>query len=250
MKKRLKIVICDDEATAISIISASVDALLSSRGISAEILTYTSAKECYRYLRKEQVDVLFLDIAMPEADGIYMAKKLLSLKLEKNPDIIFVSSNQNRVFDSFQVLPFGFVRKENFMKDISDVMTRYVESKMGNQEETQRFELRDASGVSVVRADHLLYIESYRNRQTVHLTDGKNVILHSTMDNIYEQVKDFNFIRIHKSYIAGCRYIRNFGRNEIVLSNEEVLPVGRIYYKNAMEQYMTYIRMNGIQGLG
>lgn len=250
MSKILKIVICDDEEAAIAIISASVEALLASRGIPSEIHKFISAKKCLEYFKGETADLLFLDIAMPEADGIMLAKKLLSLKPEKKPEIVFVSNNQSRVFDTFQVQPFGFVRKDNFMNDISNVLKRYVETKLTGKENARQFEIHDSSGVSVLRVSKIMYIESYRNTQTVHLNGSENVILHSTLDNVFNQVKDYDFIRIHKGYIIACAYIKNFGRSEIMLKSGEILPVGRVYYKEAMEKYMTYIRVNGITGIG
>lgn len=250
MNRVLKIVICDDEEAAIAIIAASVEALLASRGIPAEIRKFSSAKKCLEYLKKEKVDLLFLDIAMPEVDGIAFAKKLLAIPMEKNPEIIFVSNNQNRVFDSFQVAPFDFVRKDHFMSDIANALKRYVETKMSDSKNTRQFEIRDASGISVLKISDIVYIESYRNTQTVHLISGEERILHSTLDRVFEQIQDYDFIRIHKGYITACAYIRNFGRSEIVLKSGEVLPVGRVYYKDAVEAYMTYIRVNGIVGIG
>ncbi|MDC7287470.1 LytTR family DNA-binding domain-containing protein [Blautia schinkii] len=246
----LEVVICDDEETAISIISASVEALFTSRGISVNIQKFVSAKSCYQYLKTSMPDLLFLDIAMPEADGIALAKKLVARNLDKKPDIIFVSNNQSRVFDSFQVLPFGFVRKDNFMNDISNVLKRYVETRLMGEEKVKKFELRDSNGISVLNASKVTYIESYRNTQTVYVAGGEKIVLHSTMDHIYEQVKNYDFVRIHKGFIVGYKHIKNFGRNEIILDTGETLPVGRVYYKDAMEQYMTYIRTNGIKGIG
>ena len=250
MENYLKIVICDDEESANSIISASVEALLASKGIRAEIQKFLSAKKCYQYLKANGADLLFLDIAMPEIDGIAMAKKMRSQELGHFPDIIFVSNNQNRVFDSFQVSPVGFVRKDNFMSDISYVMKNYVETKLSGQKSEKRFELRDGNSVTVLKAAKVLYIESYRKTQNVYLTSGETILLHATLDRLYEQVQDCNFIRIHKGYIVNCQHIENFGRSEVRLSSGNQLPVGRAYYKGAMEQYLTYIRENGIQSIG
>lgn len=250
MKNSVKIVICDDEATAISIVSASVEALLSSKGIRVSIEKFTSAKRCMAYLKANTADLIFLDIAMPEIDGIEFGRKILSVSQIQQPDIIFVSSNQDRVFDSFDIQPFGFVRKDSFMNDIAKVMNRYVEKRLTKQENKLKFEIRDAEGIKVLDSSSINYIESYRNTQTIHLTDGASIMMHATMDSVMEELKDYSFIRIHKGYIVGCQNIKQFGRNEIVLLSGERLPVGRVYYQKAMESYMTFIRQNGIVGLG
>ena len=106
MGNPLTIVICDDEEIAISIVSASVEALFTSRGIQTEIESFTSPGKCFEYIRKNDVNLLFLDIAMPEEDGIELGKQIMELKEEDCPEIVFVSSNQDRVFDSFAVHPY------------------------------------------------------------------------------------------------------------------------------------------------
>lgn len=249
MKEILKVVICDDETTAAEIISASVEALLAGSGVAVRIAKFTSARECYQYVKRENVDLWFLDIAMPEADGIILAKKILKYKKERMPILIFVSSKQERVFDSFSVMPFGFVRKDHFMKDISEVMGRYVEQKLVQRESEICFEIHEAGEVTVLKAAQILFVESFRKTQTVHLKDAQPVALHSTMDQIYEKLKKYDFIRIYKSYIVNSRQIESFGRNEVLLTSGKRLPVGRAYCRDAMEQYMNFIRENGIHSI-
>lgn len=96
MNKQLKIAICDDEKNALSIISASVRNLFEECGIEVEISTVTSAKELWKKLQTENYDLLFLDINMPNIDGITLGKKIITMP--SIPDIIFVSSkNGSRI---------------------------------------------------------------------------------------------------------------------------------------------------------
>ena len=87
-------------------------------------------------------------------------------------DIVFVSSNTSRVFETFEVNPFGFVRKDNFIKDISGVIDRYVKQKMSKPESVLRFELRNRGGLVTVNVAVLKYVECLRNEQVFHM-DGK-----------------------------------------------------------------------------
>lgn len=250
MSDPITIVLCDDEKIAISIVSASVEAIFSSRGIPTKMECFTSAKKCFAYIKKNPVNLVFLDIAMPEEDGIDLGKRIMELKKEKSPDIIFVSSNQDRVFDSFVVQPFGFVRKDQFMKDVSSVLSRYVETKVMTGRKSHHLEIQEANKVLVLETESIKYIESYRNSQTVYLKNQESVTLHATMDKIMEKLQELDFIRIHKGYIVNCESIKKFSRNEAELFSGEKLPVGRAYYGQAAEAFMTYIRLHGVVGIG
>ena len=250
MSDSMTIAICDDEKIAISIVSASVEALFTSRGIPVKIESFTSPGKCFQYISQNPVNLVFLDIAMPEEDGIEFGKRIVELKKENRPEIVFVSSNQDRVFDSFAVQPFGFVRKDQFMKDVSSVLTRYMETRIMSGKKGHRLEIQDVSGVSVIETSDIKYLESFRNNQTVYLKNGENVILHATMDKIMDKVQELDFVRVHKGYIVSLENIKKFNRTEAELFSGEKIPVGRAYYGQAAEAFMTYIRLHGVVGIG
>ncbi len=243
MNNPIRIVICDDEATAISIISASVEALLTSRGVAVEMNKFTSAEACIGFVRQHPVDLVFLDLSMPEMDGLEMARAIRQIQ---DPALVFVSSQQERVFDTFEVEPFGFVRKSSFMQDISSLLNRYLDT-VNEKEPGRRFlEINGINGVSLVEISEITYIESFRNKQVLHQADGSTRDMHTTMETLMAQLKPFGFLRIHKGYLVACAHIRHFGRTEVELTDQVRLPVGRTNYHEAMEGYMTYIRRSGI----
>ena len=243
MKNPIHIVICDDEQTAISIISASVEALLTSRSVGVTIEKFTSASECVEYLRQRPVDLVFLDLSMPEMDGLELARAIRQMQ---DPALVFVSSQQERVFDTFEVEPFGFVRKDRFMQDISALLNRYLDT-VGDKEPGRRFlEINGINGVTLVEISQITYIESFRNKQVLHQADGSTKDMHTTMETLMAQLKPFGFLRVHKGYLVACAHIRHFGRTEVELITRERLPVGRTNYHEAMEGYMAYIRRSGI----
>lgn len=243
----VKTVVLDDEPAIIAIISSTMEQVFKSRAAEIEIQTFTSAKKCWEWLNGNRTDLLLLDINMPEIDGVKFGKKIRAELKDKSPDIIFVSSNEDRVFDTFELSAFGFVRKDCYLTDIARVLTRYIDTRLAAKTAPQVFEVKDGKGISVFDAEEIVYAESFRNNQIIHLQGGEKITLHSTMTMLEEKLcgGGNTFIRVHKSYIVNCEFVKNFGHSAAVLKNGDTVPVGRAYYVDGIEKYMNWIKLCG-----
>lgn len=246
MQKTFKICICDDEETALQIISGCVEKIFLKRGGgNISLKSFKSAKKCVSYLKSNPVDLVFLDINMPEVDGIVMAKQMITYMQGRVPDFIFVSSNLNRVFDSFAVHPFGFVRKDKFLDDITGVLNRYIKIKLTATEAADVLKIKDKNGITTIAINDIEYIESLRNTQIIHRVENDSYILHTTMNEIEERLNGSYFIRVHKSFIINCKKVVNFSRDKVTLKSGQEIVVGRTCHKEAMQKYLNYIYEHG-----
>lgn len=248
MNKQLKIAICDDEKNALSIISASVKNMLEERGVTVDIHTISSAKELWGKLQTESYDLLFLDINMPKIDGIALGKKIINMP--DAPDIIFVSSKTDRVFETFEIRPFGFIRKDNFVKDISSVVNRYIQQRVLNSGKSSVLGVKDGNVFLMLNVDNIEYIECQRNIQILYFVAGDKKEIHSRLEILETQLGEYGFIRVHKGYLVNCRYIKRFAASTVVLHSGMFIPVGRSKKNEAMQKWMAYIRIHGISFIG
>lgn len=248
MKTAIKIAICDDESNALDIIGGSVKKVFSSHQINVSPDYYSGAEELLKAMQGVVYDLVFLDINMPGTDGITLGKRISAMKYK--PQIIFISSNSNRVFETFAVQPFGFVRKENFFPDITGVITRYVAQMQKSEEPFLQFELKQHGSYVSVNVVALEYVECFKNMQILHIKDSEDKTVYSRMSVFEEILAEHDFIRIHKGYIVNCRYIRRFERCSVILTTGEELPVGRSKHDNALNAYLEYMHKNGISIIG
>lgn len=245
MKKNLQVAVCDDEKRAISIISASIKSIFELHGITVEIDIFSSAKELLSQLETQSYSLLFLDINMPGMDGID-AGQVIS-RLADAPEIVFVSSNTNRVFDTFAIQPFGFVRKNNFLDDIHETVVRYVKQLEQNGKPSYLIHLKDQQGSITIDTQNLKYIECYKNMQMLHIHQRSEVSkLYSRMETLEKSLKDYGFIRIHKGYLVNYAFIRRFDSKSILLSTGEELPVSRSRHHEAMDLYLSCVGSSGV----
>ncbi|MFA6829124.1 MAG: response regulator [Bacilli bacterium] len=122
----MKIALVDDNQSTVQMVSGTLKPLFESRGIKPDVYYYFSGEALENDLGKVSFDLIFLDIEMPQLDGISLAARMR--EKEYTTPIIFLSNREDRVFDSLQVSPFGFVRKSNFLNDFGKVVNRFIDS--------------------------------------------------------------------------------------------------------------------------
>ena len=249
MSERLKVAVCDDEPRAISIISASIESVFRDAGMEIALETFTAPAELLDRLRAHKFDLIFLDISMPEMDGIELGKQLQ--KSGSSAEIVFVSSRTDRVFDTFAVQPFGFVRKNHFLEDIAEVIARYEENRRETADDSRFAHFKDQQGMVAIDVTHVTYIECIRNTQVLHFDDSdREHKLYSRMETLEEELKRFSFLRVHKGYLVSCKFIRRFDSNAVILTTGEEIPVGRSRRQESMDAYLAYIGRTGSTLIG
>ncbi len=249
MSERLKVAVCDDEPRAISVISASVESVFRTYGIEVLLETFTAPGELLDRMNGYSFDLIFLDISMPEMDGIELGKKITENR--NTAELVFVSSRTDRVFDTFSVHPFGFVRKTNFLDDIGEVIARFVESREAKTDDSRFAHFKDQQGMVAIDVTHVTYIECIRNTQVLHFDDSdREHKLYSRMETLEEELKRFDFLRVHKGYLVPCKFIRRFDSNAVILTTGEEIPVGRSRRQEAMDAYLAYIGRTGSTLIG
>lgn len=247
MSEKLSIAVCDDESRAAAIISASVSGVFHDMDIDLSLETFLAPAELLERMAVRAFDLIFLDISMPKMDGIKLGKELQARG--STAAIVFVSSRTDLMIDTFAVEPFGFVRKNRFMDDLNDVITRFVEKRKKGGGDTVCF--KDGQGTVSIDISRVKYVECERNAQILHFEDrGAIHKIYSRMETLEAELAKYGFIRIHKGYLVNSRYIGRFEATTLVLSTGEELPVGRSRRQEAMAAFMSYIGRSGVPYIG
>ena len=117
----MKIYICDDEEKLLQDLSA----LVRSCCLDSQIQKFSSGIELIKNLYKQECDILLLDIDMPDMNGMEAAQKLM--KLQKKPILVFVTSHDELVYESFLYHPFGFIRKRFYKEELPKLLQECME---------------------------------------------------------------------------------------------------------------------------
>lgn len=191
-----------------------------------------NALEAFSALHSGNIDLMFLDIKMPELTGADL------LKLLKNPPaIIMTTAFSEYALDGYEWNVLDYLLKpisyERFLKAIQKASALFQEKERVPQE-TCIFVKSDGNLIKVNPAE-LVYIEGLKNYLLLH-TRSQKIIVHSTFLKMEEALSPYPcFIRIHKSYLVNKDFIGHISGNLLSLSTGQQLPVGAAYRQELMQ---------------
>lgn len=226
--------ICDDEEVAVSAIMGSLSRLCAVNGVSANIDCFRPERGVENKISEGNYNAVFLDINMPGFDGIELG--ILIKRKNSSIDIIYVSSEEVRVFETFEVRPYGFVRKSNFNKDLARVIKMYL----AEHSETGRrtIEIQSPTSIENIDVNDIVYIESLRECQYITMKNKSKKRIRLSMNILEKQLQPIGFIRIHKSYLVNYSFIRRIDRSGVIINTGENLPISRKKVQEVRQQFM------------
>lgn len=228
----MKILICDDEPQMLSNIAKKVSECLPD----SNVRVFSSGLELLHCLETESCDILLLDIDMPDITGLEIARRLAPG--EKRPLLLFVTSHDELVYDSFQYHPFAFIRKSYFDMEIMTALSDCLQE-LEHREKRFCFR-REGSRVCLFLSD-IMYFEAEGNYLKLFSKTGQ-YRFRSTIISVENTLTNCGFIRIHKGFLVNQAAVRIFGPEKVELFDGTMLPIGKSYTKTAKGHFLRYMR--------
>jgi len=191
---------------------------------------YNNAIEAYHHLQNNQVDLIFLDIEMPEMTGIELTRNLVS----KDIIIIFTSSKKEYALEAFELNIADYLLKPftpaRFLQAVSKAQIILDSKKEHVQFDKEEFIfVRDSNITRRLSLDDIFYAEAMGDYVKFY-TSEKMFAIHGTMKAAEERLLKNNFIRVHRSYIVAVGKIDTLQDGGVVI-NGKFIPVADAYRK-------------------
>ena len=220
---KLKCIIVDDEPPATRILEKYVEkvSFLEKVGVFNDSLTALA------FLNSNVVDVIFLDIQMPQLTGLQLSKII-----SKDIKIIFTTAYPDFALEGFELNAIDYLLKpiafERFYQAVSKLNSSPKSEVQNNSQPDFIFIKTDGKNkFSKIFLTDILYVESLQNYVCIH-TSNEQFIMHSSLKNVVESLPQNDFIQIHKSYIIALKQIQSTDSFSVFISNKE-LPIGATY---------------------
>lgn len=194
-----------------------------------------NAIEAIAVLRQQKTDLVFLDIEMPEINGIQFLQTLKTI-----PGIIFTTAYRNYAADAFDLDVIDFLLKpisfERFLRGVDKYYERKQVKVVAEKKEitAKTINVRADRKTYKLELDKIWYFESLKDYVKIIGEDG-TVITHETLSSFEEQLNQQGFLRIHRSFLVAAAKIDSFDAETVYLKNKE-LPISRTYKQNVLNQ--------------
>ena len=221
-------IIVDDEPLAINVIKNYLDKLSDFEVIA----TCNNALEAFDVLTKQKIDLMFLDIQMPELTGIDFIKSL-----DKKPEIILTTAFRDYAVESYELDILDYLVKPISLNRLLKAIQKFQKTKGIHKSETaeqSRAEDKDRyiyikegkRNVKIILND-IMYIEGMKDYVKIFVGDEK-IITKMSITSLEDILSREQFIRIHRSYIISLNKIKAFSASKVEIDDKK-LPIGNTY---------------------
>ncbi|WP_298265128.1 LytTR family DNA-binding domain-containing protein [uncultured Lutibacter sp.] len=225
----MRCLIIDDEPLAIELLEDFISRISSLQLISS----CSNAFEAVTVIQNNKIDLIFLDIEMPDFTGIEFMK---SLKI--TPLIIFTTAYSHYAVEGFNLNALDYLVKpipfHRFLKAVSRAQEIYL---LKNEEREVDIEKKNFPSFIFVKSEYeniklnfedIKYFEGLKDYIKIFTVSHKPILTLSNFKNIEEKLPENLFIRVHRSYIVSFKYIKSVQRNRILI-DEIRIPIGQNY---------------------
>ena len=240
----VKCIAIDDEPLALRQIKSYID-----RAEQLELVAACrSALEAQQILSQTKVDLIFVDINMPDMNGLDFVRSLDSAHY-----IVFTTAHPEFAIDGFKLNALDYLLKpftfEEFMKathkviSLVDLMQRcHAAENAINHSEAEN---KDKEFITVkadyktqlVRVADIVYLESAGEYVRLHIDDSPTITTLFRLKNMESALPQDSFLRVHRSYIVNIKRISSYTKGRIFLDNGEYIPLGENYRKSFFEHF-------------
>ena len=235
--KPLKTLLIDDEQHCIRTLSWELEQI-----DDVEIIATTnSPAEGIELIKKHKPDLVMLDIEMPEMSGFDLLERLDEMSF----DLIFTTAYDEFAIKAFEANASSYLLKpigeeklraaiEQVRKRSSNFESERLQSILSairkDLKQNRKIALPMSDGMELISSDAIIYCKSDSNYTNLFLTSGKKLLVSKTLKEIESTLSEFNFLRVHKSYLINpihiSKYVRS-GGGYLIMDNEHEVSISK-----------------------
>jgi DNA-binding LytR/AlgR family response regulator len=241
----ITITLCDDDERVISKYSCLITKIAKKNHIEILLSTFNSGEELLFKLCEDpnQVDIIYLDILMYKINGIETAKELRNFGCKA--EIVFLTTSEDYVYDAFEVGPVQYLLKDTTTKEkFERVFLRAVE--LSAKKMTDMFSYGSEGTKKLIPIREISFFEIWKRVIMVHYENEKTDEFYGKLEQLEEQLKDRDFVRVHRSYLVHLPYIARFQAQRLILKSGITIPVGVTYAPLTQKAFSDYMSRSNV----
>ena len=228
----MRIAVCDDEERFREDIKKHIDKLYNSLDVVVD--SFSSGKQLIEAFSVRPYDLIFLDIEMPEMDGITLAKRLRSLS--EKVYIVFLTGHVEYALEGYEVNALRYLTKPVQEDKLKEVL-RYVSEKMSEKRQI----LVKADGEEhLIDVSDIIYFEA-QNQYIMIYTVTREYLVRYNLSDYEKELKKDGFFKTHRSYLISLGKVKKLGKNEVIMDGDISVPVSRSSIQALKDALYSYV---------
>jgi DNA-binding LytR/AlgR family response regulator len=233
----LRCVAIDDEPLAIKVI----EDYIKQTPFLELVEKFTNPVKAFNYLNENDsdIDLIFVDIQMPDISGLDVVSKL-----RNKPLLIFTTAFSEYALDGFKADAVDYLLKPidypDFLK-AANKAKEWINTRKGKSLDVQANKnflfIKSEHKIIRINFEEIRYIQGMSEYVRIHLTVGKPIMSLLSLKSLEAQLPENMFMRVHKSYIVNLQKINTIERNEIVYDDGTIIPVSQ-QYKSKFQEFV------------
>lgn len=238
----MNIAIVDDEKHCIE--SLEID--LSSIEFNHQVIFKTSKPiEALQQLPNLKLDILFLDVEMPQLNGFELLDQLGEFEF----DVIFTTAYSEYALQAFKNKAYNFLLKPVDIDELSDVLSDWQKDRQGEPYLMDELAVREllvkvkndgfvkskiaiptVNGFEFIKTEDILYCQSENNYTNIFLQNGERKLISKTLKDVEKTLTSHLFLRIHQSFLINPKYLKQYNKNDggyVIMDDDNSLPVSK-----------------------
>lgn len=217
--------ICEDEPEISKYIEKTLFSEFEKVGIQVVFEVFHNGNRLLDMIDKHyHFDLLFMDIEMPEIDGISICRKLRQVNSETL--VIFISNKEELVFSSFEVQPFRFIRKSHY-DSLLPTLVSSIQSELAHRH-PNIVQVIEPGSKDMFSFDvrQIMYVEA-QGKNCIIVTTTSSTTIKTKLMEIENQLATYNFLKPHRSYLVNCKFVSIVRKNDLELTDHSTVPISR-----------------------
>ncbi|WP_461533086.1 LytR/AlgR family response regulator transcription factor [Sinomicrobium sp.] len=234
----MRIAILDDELHCVESLVLHIRSLFPELPI---VYKSTKATEALEALQRMDIDLLFLDVEMPQMNGFDFLEQFDKLMF----DVIFTTAYSQYAVKAFRAQAINYLLKPIDEDELKEAISQCLDKQHTQNDSSQeinrllqhlknggvlknKIAIPIADGLEFLEVPNITYCQSQSNYTTIYTADGRSFVISRTLKEVEKSLEKFLFVRVHQSYLVNPNYMEKYSRNDggyLIMANKKRIPI-------------------------
>jgi len=231
--------VCEDEPDISRYISKTLAVEFEKHNTQVSFETFDNGNKLLNMVNEHHhFDIVFMDIEMPEIDGITVCRRLR--EITEDTLVIFISNKDELVFSTFEVQPFRFVRKSHYDSLLPSLVPAVVAELQRRNPVNIKITETSSGDIFSFDINQVTYIEANGKTCFIHMNNSSETEVKIKLMNLEEQLSAYEFIKPHRSYLVNYKFISVIKKSNIELMDGSLIPISRDKVESVKHEFIKY----------